>query len=64
MTRFNLAMALRQVRRDEPRAQKLAQQAREYFTRRKEARRSELENIEAFLAETPHPGSVVFSTPN
>jgi tetratricopeptide (TPR) repeat protein len=64
VTRFNLAMALRQVRRDEPRAQKLAQQAREYFTRRKEARRFELESIDAFLAETPHPGSVVFSTPN
>ncbi|HYV49015.1 MAG TPA: serine/threonine-protein kinase [Myxococcaceae bacterium] len=51
MARFNLAMALRAQHRDEPRAQQLALQAREYFARRKDARRSELDTIDAFLAQ-------------
>ncbi|HEY8208925.1 MAG TPA: serine/threonine-protein kinase [Myxococcaceae bacterium] len=51
VTRFNLALALSQVHRDERRARELATQAREYFSRRKDVRRFELESIDAFFAQ-------------
>ena len=49
MARFNLARALRGAKRDERRARTLALQAREYFERRKEARKVELEEIDTWL---------------
>ncbi|HVE87891.1 MAG TPA: tetratricopeptide repeat protein, partial [Myxococcales bacterium] len=50
VARYNLASALRSAHKEEKRAQALALQARDYFSRRADAKRVELEEIDAFLA--------------
>ncbi len=49
MARFNLARALRGEHGDEQRARDLAISAREYYTRRPQARKTELETIDEWL---------------
>jgi tetratricopeptide (TPR) repeat protein len=49
MARFNLARALRGEHGDESRARELAISAREYYARRKQARKTELETIDEWL---------------
>jgi tetratricopeptide (TPR) repeat protein len=49
MARFNLARALRGEHREESRARELAISAREYYSRRKQARKTELDTIDEWL---------------
>ncbi|HLL85139.1 MAG TPA: serine/threonine-protein kinase [Longimicrobium sp.] len=49
IARFNLALALRSARKDDARARSLALEARQYLSRRKEARKRDLADIDAFL---------------
>jgi serine/threonine-protein kinase len=49
LARFNLARALRSARKDDDRARSLALEARQYLSRRKEARKRDIAEIDAWL---------------